>query len=184
MSGDHDALLFAADNPAASCAILGIDGSFSRRLGAQRSVRRDGTPAGKRLGRYALDVARALESDSTPIIVTSDIAPDFAREAAEQGVARSCRRLCSARECEKPAVAAGGHAARQPRTLAHLAALSAFPSAVRHADSNPGIPACFPPPGFPRCRHSTANMAQSRYCAMPQRRRSTSPLMNCAISIR
>jgi xanthine dehydrogenase accessory factor len=43
---DHDALIFAASNPAALCTIVGIDGSFSRRRGAQLAVGRDGTRAG------------------------------------------------------------------------------------------------------------------------------------------
>lgn len=46
MSGDHDALRFAAADPAALCTIVGIDGSFSRRVGAQLAVGRDGTLAG------------------------------------------------------------------------------------------------------------------------------------------
>lgn len=46
MSGDHEALLYAAASPAALCTIVGIDGSFSRRVGAQLAVGRDGTLAG------------------------------------------------------------------------------------------------------------------------------------------
>lgn len=46
MSGDHDALFLAAEGDAALCTIVGIDGSFSRRLGAQLAVARDGTVAG------------------------------------------------------------------------------------------------------------------------------------------
>jgi xanthine dehydrogenase accessory factor len=43
---DHKALLFAAHHDAVLCTIVGIDGSFSRRLGAQLAVGRDGTLAG------------------------------------------------------------------------------------------------------------------------------------------
>jgi xanthine dehydrogenase accessory factor len=46
MSRDHDALQFAAATPAALCTIVGIDGSFSRRIGAQLAVGADGTLAG------------------------------------------------------------------------------------------------------------------------------------------
>ncbi|HTM94737.1 MAG TPA: XdhC family protein, partial [Croceibacterium sp.] len=46
MSRDHDALHFAAAQPAALCTIIGIAGSFSRRLGAQLAVAADGTRAG------------------------------------------------------------------------------------------------------------------------------------------
>lgn len=46
MSGDHDALRYAAGHNAALCTIVAIEGSFSRRLGAQLAVGRDGTTAG------------------------------------------------------------------------------------------------------------------------------------------
>lgn len=46
MSGDHAALDYAAAHEAALCTIVHIDGSFSRRLGAQLAVGRDGTLAG------------------------------------------------------------------------------------------------------------------------------------------
>jgi xanthine dehydrogenase accessory factor len=46
MSRDHDALHLAAAKTAALCTIVGIEGSFSRRLGAQLAVAADGTRAG------------------------------------------------------------------------------------------------------------------------------------------
>ena len=46
MSADHDALFLAAEGDAALCTIVGIDGSFSRRVGAQLAVARDGRVAG------------------------------------------------------------------------------------------------------------------------------------------
>jgi xanthine dehydrogenase accessory factor len=46
MSRDHDAVHLAAAKPAALCTIVGIEGSFSRRLGAQLAVAADGTRAG------------------------------------------------------------------------------------------------------------------------------------------
>lgn len=46
MAGDHDALLFAAAHGTALCTIARIEGSFSRRVGAQLAVGRDGATAG------------------------------------------------------------------------------------------------------------------------------------------
>ncbi len=46
MTSDHAALTYAARNEAALCTIVSIDGSFSRRCGAQLAVGRDGTLAG------------------------------------------------------------------------------------------------------------------------------------------
>jgi xanthine dehydrogenase accessory factor len=43
---DHAALRFAAANEASLCTIVGIEGSFSRRVGAQIAVASDGTVAG------------------------------------------------------------------------------------------------------------------------------------------
>jgi xanthine dehydrogenase accessory factor len=45
-SGDHAALLHSAGSEAALCTIVGIDGSFSRRVGTQLAVSRDGSRAG------------------------------------------------------------------------------------------------------------------------------------------
>jgi xanthine dehydrogenase accessory factor len=45
-SEDQAALRFAAASAAALCTIVGIDGSFSRRVGAQLAVSTDGTTAG------------------------------------------------------------------------------------------------------------------------------------------
>jgi xanthine dehydrogenase accessory factor len=45
-AGDHDALRHATANPAALCTIVGIEGSFSRRCGAQLAVAPDGTVVG------------------------------------------------------------------------------------------------------------------------------------------
>lgn len=46
MSSDHAALVYAAEAQAALCTIVGIDGSFSRRCGAQLAVGRNGTLVG------------------------------------------------------------------------------------------------------------------------------------------
>jgi xanthine dehydrogenase accessory factor len=46
VSGDHAALLHAAGSEAALCTIVGIDGSFSRRVGTQLAVSPDGTRVG------------------------------------------------------------------------------------------------------------------------------------------
>jgi xanthine dehydrogenase accessory factor len=45
-TGDHAALLRAAEGGAALCTIIGIDGSFSRRVGTQLAVARDGSRVG------------------------------------------------------------------------------------------------------------------------------------------
>jgi xanthine dehydrogenase accessory factor len=45
-TGDHAALRRAARGDAALCTIVGIDGSFSRRVGAQLAVAADGSRAG------------------------------------------------------------------------------------------------------------------------------------------
>ena len=45
-TGDHAALLRAAQGDAALCTIVGIDGSFSRRVGTQLAVAADGSRAG------------------------------------------------------------------------------------------------------------------------------------------
>lgn len=46
MSRDHDALRLAAASEAALCTIVGIEGSFSRRIGAQLAVAADGARGG------------------------------------------------------------------------------------------------------------------------------------------
>ncbi|MGE5721412.1 MAG: XdhC family protein, partial [Sphingomonadales bacterium] len=45
-TSDHDAMRYAAGNPAALCTIVGIEGSFSRRCGAQLAVGADETIVG------------------------------------------------------------------------------------------------------------------------------------------
>jgi xanthine dehydrogenase accessory factor len=45
-TGDHAALLRAAEGDAALCTIVGIDGSFSRRVGTQLAVAADGSRVG------------------------------------------------------------------------------------------------------------------------------------------
>ena len=45
-TADHAALARAAAGNAALCTIVGIDGSFSRRVGTQLAVAADGTRAG------------------------------------------------------------------------------------------------------------------------------------------
>jgi xanthine dehydrogenase accessory factor len=46
MPSDHAALVYATESQAALCTIVGIDGSFSRRCGAQLAVGQDGTMIG------------------------------------------------------------------------------------------------------------------------------------------
>lgn len=70
---DHDALLYAAAHEAALCTIVKIEGSFSRRVGAQLAVGRDGATAGD-MADNCLDaeLARQAESafaDGTPRVL-------------------------------------------------------------------------------------------------------------------
>jgi xanthine dehydrogenase accessory factor len=73
MSGDHDALRFAAGHDAALCTIVKIEGSFSRRVGAQLAVGRDGTTAGD-MADNCLDAelaaqARTAFAEGTPRVL-------------------------------------------------------------------------------------------------------------------
>ncbi len=61
MSSDHDALYLAVSGRAALCTIVGIDGSFSRRCGAQFGVGADGNVAGD-LADNCLDAELAKQS--------------------------------------------------------------------------------------------------------------------------
>lgn len=69
MSRDHDALHLAAAKRAALCTIVDIEGSFSRRLGAQLAVSDDGMRAGdmadKCLDEELAGQARAAMADGT-----------------------------------------------------------------------------------------------------------------------
>ena len=47
MSSDHHALRLAATGGAALCTLIGIEGSFSRRIGAQIAVSMNGQVAGE-----------------------------------------------------------------------------------------------------------------------------------------
>ena len=73
MSGDHDALRYAAEHAAALCTIVKIEGSFSRRLGAQLAVARDGTTAGDMadncLDAELADQAQAAFADGNPRVL-------------------------------------------------------------------------------------------------------------------
>ena len=60
---DHTALRFAAAHEAALCTLVGIDGSFSRRLGAQLAIARDGRAMGS-LADGCLERELALQADS------------------------------------------------------------------------------------------------------------------------
>lgn len=70
MSRDHDALHLAAAKRAALCTIVGIEGSFSRRLGAQLAVAEDGAMAGdmadKCLDEELASQARAAMAEGAP----------------------------------------------------------------------------------------------------------------------
>jgi xanthine dehydrogenase accessory factor len=68
LSGDHAALIHAARQEAALCTIVGIDGSFSRRVGTQLAVAPDGSRAGDMADR-CLDeelASQAAAAEGTP----------------------------------------------------------------------------------------------------------------------
>ena len=65
-TGDHAALVRAAQGDAALCTIVGIDGSFSRRVGTQLAVAGDGSRAG--------DMSSGTSSDRvSPLMVSLTI---------------------------------------------------------------------------------------------------------------
>lgn len=112
----------------------------------------------RRLGRHALDAALALEQGPA-LIVVGDAVPAFARECsradlihnpqAAEGLGTSVA-LAARHADERGAMALLLLAADMPRvseaTLRRLvdACAPGVPSAVRHPDGHPGIPACFP----------------------------------------
>jgi len=116
--------------------------------------------AGRSLGRFALDSALQLDAPR-PVIIVREPVPDFARRAAEEGVAelilnpRADEGLAtSVALAARSAALAGSRALLlmladmplvSPATLSRLAASAApgRPAAVRHPDGNAGIPACF-----------------------------------------
>ena len=113
---------------------------------------------GKRLGRHALDAALALDQGPV-IVVIGDPVPVFAAEVghvellanphAADGLGTSVA-LAARHASEQGAMALLLLAADMPlvsaTTLRRLIDVCApgVPSAVRHADGHPGIPACFP----------------------------------------
>jgi len=114
-SGDHAALRAACEPGVGLCTIVGIEGSFSRRLGAQLAVRADGGIAGSLadgcLERQLASEVREASADGRPVVkrfgsgselidfrlpcgsgldILIDPAPD--REACRAAVARLDRR--------------------------------------------------------------------------------------------
>lgn len=136
-------------------AILGA--GQAQRFGGEKL---DMLVAGRPLGRFALDSALQLDAPR-PVIIVKEPVPDFARRAAEEGVAelilnpRAHEGLAtSVALAARSAALAGSRAlllmlADMPlvslATLGRLAASAApgRPAAVRHPDGNAGIPACF-----------------------------------------
>jgi molybdenum cofactor cytidylyltransferase len=116
--------------------------------------------AGRPLGRFALDSALALDA-ARPSIIVGAPPPSFARLAAEEGVADLVLNAeaheglaTSVGIAARTAASAGSRAlllmlADMPlvasETLRRLveAAATDRPAAIRHADGNAGIPACF-----------------------------------------
>lgn len=133
-------------------AVLAAGGA--RRFGGGKL---DAELHGKPLGQYALDAALALDQGPV-LVVVGDPVPSFAKGAevelihnprAAEGLGTSV--ALAARDAEeRGALALLLLAADMPLvsapTLRRLVDACApdVPSAVRHADGHPGIPACFP----------------------------------------
>jgi CTP:molybdopterin cytidylyltransferase MocA len=134
-----------------------------RRFGGEKL---DTVVGGRPLGRYALDSALAL-GGAKPVLIVAQQVPAFARIAAEQGLADL---LINTQASEgiatsvalAAASAASAHSQALLLLLADMPLVSAetlrrlvasvapgHPSATRHVDGKPGIPACFPSDYFP-----------------------------------
>lgn len=128
----------------------------------------DADLAGKPLGQHALDIVLGLSTAMKlppPVIITPEIAPAFAREAAQRGLVALLPNPHAAEGLGTSVALAANHAIRTNAsalllvladmplislgTLAHLASVTGCAAAVRHADGRPGIPACFPPAWLP-----------------------------------
>jgi molybdenum cofactor cytidylyltransferase len=129
----------------------------SRRFGGNKL---DTRVAGRALGRFALDSALVLNAARTAVVVSEPV-PEFVREAADDGLAdlilnphaRQGLATSVALAARYAAEADGGALllmlADMPLvstdTLRRLAESVApgCPAAIRHADGQAGIPACF-----------------------------------------
>lgn len=114
---------------------------------------------GKRLGQYALDAALALDQGPV-LVVAGDPVPAFAVEAdavvellrnphAAEGLGTSvalATRHAEAQGCIALLLLAADMPLVTEHTLRRLvdACAPGVPSAVRHTDGHPGVPACFP----------------------------------------
>jgi CTP:molybdopterin cytidylyltransferase MocA len=121
----------------------------------------DAAIAGKPLGQYVLDAALDLDMGRPEIVVSKNV-PSFAREAGRRGRAILVENA-QAEEGLASSVAMAARSAQDrgsdllllvladmPQVHASLladlveAAGPSRPSAVRHEDGRPGVPACFP----------------------------------------
>ncbi len=143
-------------------AIALLAAGSARRFGGGKL---DAQLAGKRLGRHALDAALALDL-GVPVVVVSEDAPAFAREAKAEGLATLLVNPHAQEGLGTSVALAARHAGEvgagkllllaadmplvSAATLAALVkACAEAPSCVRHADGHPGIPACFAAASFP-----------------------------------
>jgi len=134
MTSDHDALRHAAGQDAALCTLVGIEGSFSRRCGAQLSVGRDGSSAGDMADNclneeLARQAAEAMETGEARLLRYGAGSPfiDFRLPCGSgldilvdpapgrEGLADCLAALDARREAALPlpAAAAAGHLARR-----------------------------------------------------------------------
>ena len=140
-------------------AIAILAAGSARRFGGGKL---DAELAGKPLGRWAFDAARAVEHERLAVVV-GDPVPEFAREAwckllvnplAEEGLGTSAALAARwAAETGSGAllVLLADMPLVAPDTLRRLAgtALSGKPAAVAYQGRRPGAPACFPAFFFP-----------------------------------
>jgi molybdenum cofactor cytidylyltransferase len=138
-------------------AILAAGGA--RRFGGGKL---DAELAGKPLGRWVLDAARAVEHERLALVVP-DPAPEFARgtgcellinRRAEEGLGTSAAlaaRWAAESGSEALLILLADMPLVTPETLGRLAetALAGRPAAAVYSGSRPGAPACFPAVLFP-----------------------------------
>lgn len=143
-------------------AIALLAAGSARRFGGGKL---DAQLAGTRLGHHALEAVLALDL-GVPVVVVSEDAPAFAREAKAEGLATLLVNPHAQEGLGTSVALAARHAGEvgagkllllaadmplvSAATLAALVeACAEAPSCVRHADGHPGIPACFPAASFP-----------------------------------
>ena len=115
----------------------------------------DADCAGKPLGRWALDAARAVPHERLAVVV-GDTAPAFARgcellvnERAAEGLGTSAALAARwAKSCDALFIMLADMPLVSPETL-HKLVEAGGPAAIAYPGHKPGAPACFPAALFP-----------------------------------